>query len=61
VSDGHKEAWVPWSQIEEANLKAGPMGPENAAIVIPQWLADSTGLRQHQQDDDTLDLFGATT
>lgn len=57
VTDFHKEAWVPWSQIEEAIQKEGPMGPEISAIVIPQWLAESTGLKPHQQDDDTLDLF----
>lgn len=61
VSDGRKEAWVPWSQIEEAIQEEGLMGPEITAIVVPQWLADDKGLKQHQKDADTLDLFGGAS
>ena len=57
VSDGHKEAWVPLSQIEEVIEEPGIFGPVVTAIVVPTWLAADKGL-QPQQDEDTLDLFG---
>ncbi len=58
VTDGHKEAWVPLSQIEEVIEEPGLFGTEVTAIVVPEWLAADKGLRQHQADDDTLSLFG---
>jgi hypothetical protein len=60
VTDGQREAWVPFSQIEE--IEEEPTGPLRlvavTAIVIPDWLAKEKGLEPLQQDDDTLDLFG---
>ena len=59
VSDGHKDAWVPLSQIEEVfEEDDGMLGTNITAIVIPVWLAETKGLKQHQQDVDTFDLFG---
>lgn len=58
VSDGHKEVWVPLSQIEEVIEEPGLFGPEVTAIVVPTWLATDKGLQQDNQDEDTLDLFG---
>jgi len=61
VSDGHKEAWVPLSQIIEVTEADGWSGPEVTAIEIPKWLAETKGLKQHQQDADTFDLFGGAS
>lgn len=60
VTDGHKEAWVPLSQIlDTVEETDGLLAVSITAIVIPRWLADAKGLRQHQLDDDTMDMFGA--
>ena len=60
VTDGHKEAWLPLSQIEEVIEEPGSFGlMQVTAIVVPEWLAADKGLRQHQVDDDTLSLFGS--
>ena len=59
VSDGHKDAWVPLSQIEEVHeVDDGMLGVAVTAITIPVWLAEDKGLKQHQTDTDTLDMFG---
>jgi hypothetical protein len=62
VSDGHKDAWVPLSQIEEVfEEDDGMLGTNITAIVIPKWLAEDKGLKHHQLDVDTLDLFGGAS
>ena len=60
VTDGQRDAWVPFSQIEEIEEEpTGQMGlMAVTAIVIPDWLAREKGLEPLQQDDDTMDLFG---
>ena len=60
VSDGHREAWVPLSQIEEEiEEPTGNFGlVTTTAIVVPDWVAREKGLQQLNQDEDTLDLFG---
>jgi len=60
VTDGHKEAWVPLSQIlDTVEESDGLLAVSITAITIPRWLADAKGLRRHQLDDDTMDIFGA--
>ncbi|MBP8183088.1 MAG: hypothetical protein KAX88_03200 [Rhodoferax sp.] len=59
VTDGHKDAWVPLSQIEDVfEVDDGMLGISITAIVIPKWLAADKGLAQRQQDEDTFDMFG---
>lgn len=60
VSDGHRDVWVPLSQIEEEiEEPTGNFGlVTTTAIVVPDWVAQEKGLQVLNQDEDTLDLFG---
>lgn len=60
VTDGTRDAWVPFSQIEEiVEERTGHMGlMAVTAIIVPDWVAAEKGLQPLNQDEDTLDLFG---
>ncbi len=60
VTDGERDAWVPFSQLEEiVEERTGHMGLiAVTAIVVPDWVASEKGLQALNQDEDTLDLFG---
>ena len=63
VSDGHRDVWVPLSQVEEEIEE--PTGPMNimgtVAIVVQDWVAQEKGLQASIEDDQTMDLFGSRT
>ncbi|MGV0960145.1 MAG: hypothetical protein ACOYB1_09940 [Limnohabitans sp.] len=63
VSDGHRDVWVPLSQVEEEIEE--PTGPMNimgtVAILVKDWVAQEKGLQASIEDDQTMDLFGSRT
>jgi len=60
VTDGKRDAWIPFSQIDEVVEElTGLFGLVMVkAIVVQDWVAAEKGLQALNQDVDTLDLFG---
>ena len=60
VSDGHRDVWVPLSQIEEEiEEPTGNFGlVTTTAILVQNWVAQEKGLQPSNEDDMTVDMFG---